>query len=79
MKKIRKFIFVSGGVISGLVKVTTASIGRLLQARVISDSHENRHVFKYRCRNYSPAEHGEVLSPRMGLRLTKILVITNAF
>lgn len=69
MKKIRKFIFVSGGVISGIGKgITTASIGRLLQAkgyRVTAmkiDMYLNIDAGTIR-----PAEHGEVFVTEDGV------------
>ena len=69
MKHIRKFIFVSGGVISGIGKgITTASIGRLLQAkgyRVTAmkiDMYLNMDAGTIR-----PAEHGEVFVTEDGV------------
>lgn len=62
MKTIRKFIFVSGGVISGIGKgITTASMGRLLQAKgyrvtaIKIDAYVNVDAG-----TMNPTEHGEV-------------------
>lgn len=69
MKRIRKYVFISGGVISGIGKgITTASIGRLLQAkgyRVTAmkiDMYLNLDAGTIR-----PAEHGEVFVTEDGV------------
>lgn len=68
-KLVRKFIFVSGGVISGLGKgITTASIGRLLQSKgyritaMKIDMYLNMDAGTIR-----PQEHGEVFVTQDGL------------
>lgn len=67
-QKQRKFIFVTGGVVSGLGKgVSAASIGRLLKRRGL-------HVFSMKCDPYlnvdpgtmSPLQHGEVYVTKDG-------------
>ncbi len=62
LKKIRKFIFVAGGVISGIGKgITTASMGRLLQSKgyrvtaIKIDAYVNVDAG-----TMNPTEHGEV-------------------
>jgi len=67
-QKQKKFIFVTGGVVSGLGKgVSAASIGRLLKRRGL-------HVFSMKCDPYlnvdpgtmSPLQHGEVYVTKDG-------------
>lgn len=69
MKKVRKFIFVSGGVISGIGKgITTASIGRLLQAKGYRVSAMKIDMYlNIDAGTIRPQEHGEVFVTDDGL------------
>lgn len=56
-----KFIFVTGGVVSGLGKgITAASLGRLLKARGFKVAAQKLGPYTRRSGNQSPYQHGEV-------------------
>ena len=71
-----KFIFVTGGVVSGLGKgITAASLGRLLKARGIKVSSQKLDPYiNVDPGTMSPYQHGEVLLPMTELRQTLTLV-----
>ena len=51
-----KYVFVTGGVVSGLGKgITAASLGRLIKSPWLQSDHaEIRSIYQYRSRNHEP-------------------------
>lgn len=67
-----KFVFVTGGVVSGLGKgITAASLGRLLKARGLKVAAQKLDPYiNVDPGTMSPYQHGEVLSQTMAPRQT---------
>ena len=74
-----KYIFVTGGVVSGLGKgITAASLGRLLKARGFRVAAQKLDPYiNVDPGTMSPYQHGEVLSPRTGRKPIWIWDITS--
>ena len=74
-----KYIFVTGGVVSGLGKgITAASLGRLLKARGYRVTIQKFDPYiNVDPGTMSPYQHGEVSLPMTAQRLTLTLVTTS--
>ena len=74
-----KYVFVTGGVVSGLGKgITAASLGRLLKARGYKVTMQKFDPYiNIDPGTMNPIQHGEVSLPRMVLRQTWIWDITS--
>lgn len=75
-----KYVFVTGGVVSGLGKgITAASLGRLLKARGYKVTMQKFDPYiNIDPGTMNPIQHGEVLSQTTAQRQTWILVIMSA-
>lgn len=75
-----KYIFVTGGVVSGLGKgITAASLGRLLKQRGLKVASVKLDPYmNVDPGTMSPFQHGEVLSPMTGQKQTSIWGIMSA-
>lgn len=76
-----KFVFVTGGVVSGLGKgITAASLGRLLKARGLSVTMLKFDPYlNVDSSNLSPYQQGEIFVMQTARRATLCLAITSAF
>lgn len=76
-----KFIFVTGGVVSGLGKgITSASIGMLFKARGFRTTNIKIDPYlNYDAGTMNPYQHGEVFVLDDGERLTSTSATTSAF
>ena len=74
-----KYIFVTGGVVSGLGKgITAASLGRLLEARGLKVAAQKLDPYiNVDPGTMSPYQHGEVFAPRTARKPTWIWAITS--
>lgn len=74
-----KYVFVTGGVVSGLGKgITAASLGRLLKMRGYSVTMQKFDPYiNIDPGTMNPVQHGEVFVTDDGERLTWILATTN--